>query len=178
MRLGQSGERAADSLALLDLLGVGVGRGPLIDQDPVPVLLVDALGTERAPARRVLSRAVPRDVHHDPKEPGVERGVAPERRQRLKGADEGILGDVPGLFRVAKDVVGESIDALPVLLDQGLERREIAGTASLDQGCFVRVHRDSLARPPSSLDDEMAVAIHRRRVVRRESAVRASRPSR
>src|SRR5499426_230777 len=72
------------------------------------------------------TRSVPRDVHHDPEEPGVEGGVAAERRQGLEGADEGILGDVPGLFGVAQHVVGEPIGALAVLLDQRLERREVA----------------------------------------------------
>src|SRR5207245_339091 len=86
VRLRQSGQRAPDPLALLDLRRVTVWRGPLIDQDAVPVLLVDALGAEGPAARRVLSGAVARDVHHDPKEPGVEGGVAAERRQRLEGA--------------------------------------------------------------------------------------------
>src|SRR6185295_2489686 len=106
---------------------------------------------ERAAARRMLSGAVARDVHHDPKEPGVEGGVPAERRQRLERADERVLRDVPGLVGVAQDVVGEAIDALAILLDQRLEGRQIAGAAPLDQYRFVRIHRDSLARPPPAV---------------------------
>src|SRR5262249_57152028 len=59
-----------------------------------------------------------------------------------------VLRDGPRLFGIAQDVVGQPVYALPVLLDQRLEGREVAGTAPLDEGRFVRVHRDSLARPP------------------------------
>ena len=151
----------------------------MIDERPVPVLLVDTLGSEGATARRVLPRAIPGDVHRDPEEPGVERGVAPERRERLEGSDEGVLRHVPRLVGVAQDVVGEPVHPLAILLDQRLEGRQVAGAAPLDQGRIVAVHLDSLARPlpRRRLDVEEAAVIHRREAGRRESDASASKPS-
>src|SRR2546427_4856872 len=93
--LRQSVERARDPPPRLAARRARVGRLPWVDQLAIPLLLLDALGPERPPARGALAGAVGRHVHGDPEQPGVEGRLSPERRERLPGADEHLLGDVP-----------------------------------------------------------------------------------
>src|SRR2546426_6536396 len=132
--LRQSVERARDPPPRLGARRAPVGRLPWVDQLPLPLLLLDALGSERPPARGALAGAVGRHVHGDPEQPGVEGRLSPERRERLPGADEHLLGDVPRVLPVAQDVEREAVDARAIFFDQGLERGDVAGDATLDQG--------------------------------------------
>src|SRR5439155_25387285 len=99
--------------------------------------------------------------------------------ERLVGADERVLDDIPRLSRIPREVVGETVDELAILLDERLEGRQVAGAAPLDQGRFVAVHVDSPARSPRRrLDDGAATPIHLRGIGRRETEASASKPSR
>src|SRR5206468_6182118 len=102
-----------------------------LDQLALPLLLLDALGPERPPARRPLAGPIGRHVHGDPEQPGVEGRLSPERRERLPGAEERLLGDVPRVLRVAQDVERQAVDPRAIFLDERLERRDVAGEAAL-----------------------------------------------
>ena len=176
---GQSVERAPDAATLLGPLRRGVGPLARVHQRAAPFLLLHPLGAEGAPARGALARAIGRDVQRDPKEPRVERRLPPERRERLERADERLLGDVERLLAVVQDVPGETVDPLPVLLDQGLERGDVAGAHPLDQGEIVELDHGSPAPPTRRrLDDRAGAAIHRRRRAGAGAAASASSPSR
>ena len=145
--LRQSIERARDPAPRLAARRARVGRLARVDQLVVPLLLVDTLGPEGPTARGPPPRAVGREVHGDPEQPRVKGRPSAERREGLPGADERFLGDVARLLRIAQDVERQTVDPRAVLLDQGLERLDVAGAGTLDQGEFVEVRHGSPARP-------------------------------
>src|SRR5207302_2119282 len=62
---------------------------------------------------------------------------------------------------IAQDVVGQAPDALPVLLDERLERRHVARATSLDERGVIGVHERSPRDPARhALDAATTTLIH------------------
>ena len=132
--LGRQGiERAPDALPLLLPRRLLLGPPARIRRRPRPFLLAHPLRPERARLGAPLAVPVGGDVDGDAKEPGVERRLPAERRQRMKRPYECLLRHVPRLLAVVQDLVGQAPHPLTVLLDERLERGRVSGDASLDE---------------------------------------------
>ena len=143
-------------LALVEyLLGIGPPLGKIAGNATVFGLNVlvhgDCLrGFALAQAHQAL-------VDGDAGQPGRELGVALELIEFLVGLEEGILGDVFGVFAVLGNVLGDAKDLPLVLADELGECGCISSAGSLDQsdvgvdlfnsGCFNGRHRRKVQVP-------------------------------
>src|SRR2546425_6890566 len=79
-----------------------------------------------------------RCVDDDPVDPGSERRIAPERPDVPQHAPEGVLDDLLGVRRVARDANGQAVDAIPVAAHEGLRRPRVR-SSQLRQESSVRI---------------------------------------
>lgn len=75
-------------------------------------------------------------IDHDSENPGSERGLTAEPVERPENPHEHFLGQIEGLFAIAKQMSGESENKMVMLEDQLGAGSFIARDASLDQSSF------------------------------------------
>ena len=112
-----------------DILELGVPFS-----DPVADGPVIQRASERALRHgTTLPQAAQSLVHHDPAEPGANRGISCKIIEMREGFEVTFLQSVLGLGIVAQDAARDSIKTLVVPLDQGADREFVALTGARDQ---------------------------------------------
>lgn len=96
-----------------------------------------ALGSNASASSRITSgRAASRATatrDRDPSEPGTERPIAPVRRQCTIGPEEGVLGRILRLDRIANDPLADADHGLGLPVHERPERLLIAGDDGIDK---------------------------------------------
>ena len=80
---------------------------------------------------------VPRQIHSDPVDPGLETGIAAEIVQTAVSADKRVLNDLLGIVMVAEQSVSQPVQFAGIGLDQFVEPFAAALFEVCDQLFFV-----------------------------------------
>src|SRR5882762_8742191 len=85
---------------------------------------MELLQAEKA-AQTVLPQVAQGGIDRDLVKPGEEGAMALKAIDGLKGLDEGVLGQVGGIFPVGGEVVDDPENPLPVFQDQAVKSGDI-----------------------------------------------------
>lgn len=114
-----------------------------------------ALGHLPLPPGLLVPQMRETEIHRDPIEPRTQARAAIEAREGPVGAEKGLLGDIFGILSIARHAIGQSVQLLLVLADQGIEGGVVTLPKSRNQGTIRLVHpaspRWTVSPPPCSV---------------------------